>query len=75
MSAWIRFINKTKYNAVYIQLAENKPPVLILRETRSKYILSPAGSISVDILDTHGHLIKNILISVIPAKRQTFTIK
>ena len=75
MSAWVRFENKTQYNAIYIKIKDSQCPVLLIRDIKSKYIYSDSGSIQAEIYDTHGHFIKSIPLSVIPAKMQSLILE
>ena len=75
MSAWVRFINKTKYEAIYLRLNEYQNPVMLIKNCASEYVFSNSGSISAEINDAHGHFLKSVQLSVIPAKKQTIVIK
>ena len=75
MTAWVRFENQTSYNAIYIRLGETQKPVLLIKDIASKYIYSSSGSIQAEIYDTHGHFIKSVPLSVIPAKMQTIILQ
>ncbi len=74
MSAWVRFINKTKYKAIYIDTDGLYSPLLLCNEEASRYIFSSDGTIRVKIFDKKGKLIKDTPYSVIPARLNTIVL-
>lgn len=70
MTAWIRFINKTSFNVIYIMIDGRFVPIPLPKDCISHYILTSAGSVSVDIFDAQLRCVKSIYASVIPQKKQ-----
>lgn len=75
MTAWVRFINCTKYKALYLQTEEKNVPILLLYKHISKYIFCTAGSAVVSIYDLNGNFIKSFYLSVKPNVLQTIVLK
>lgn len=74
MTAWVKFVNKTEYSVIYLEIEERRVPVLLPKDTESKYILSPAGNVSFTFFDNRGHKRKSKVISIIPSKLQTVAV-
>ena len=75
MYAWVRFINKTKHDTVYIQPEEERPGVLLLRNAPSRYIYTPAGTFSVGIFSPSGIKITTMTFSIFPGRLQTVVLE
>lgn len=69
MTAWVKFINKTALKAVYISVDDRFIPIPVILSSR--YILTNAGSVTVDIFDGHFRLVKSMRLSIFPSRVQT----
>lgn len=70
MTAWVRFLNKTEYSVIYINLDEDFRHILLYKDVMSNYIYSPAGSIRIKIYNK-SVLVKDFLYSIIPGRLNT----
>ncbi len=75
MHAWVRFLNKTKYSAVYIKINDIALPLLAVHGRFSDYITAPAGSVVFELFDNHGHFCREILLSLPPGRLYSVILK
>ena len=71
MTAWVKFINHTEFDVIYLEIDETRVPFLLPKDTESKYILSPAGNVTFNYYDNRGHKRKTGNLTIIPSKLQT----
>lgn len=69
MNAWVKFVNKTGINVIYLSVNERFIPFPTV--SRSPFVLTECGSVTVDIFDGGLKFIKSVYISIFPAKIQT----
>ena len=74
MNAWVRFINKTSYNIVYLKTDERQLPLLLIKDIPSRFTLCPAGSAELILYDSKGSPLKSSVVSIRPAKLQTIAV-
>lgn len=74
MAAWVKFINKTNHRVIYIMLNGRYIPFPLVSAMPTKYILSPAGSVCIDMLDGQLRPFGSIYITVIPHKNQSIVL-
>ena len=74
MSAWVKFTNKTNHKIIYIMSDGKLIPAPLIYKIPSKYILSPSGSVIIDIFDGQLHNLGSFYITVIPGKNQNIIV-
>ena len=74
MSAWVRFVNKTDYDTIYIHTDDLYSPLLLCSKESSEYIFSSDGTLRVKVFDKHGTLIQDAPFSIIPARLNTIVL-
>ena len=74
MSAWIRFINKTDFEIISVEVDEDEKFLQLYRNIPSKYKYSAGGTTRIKVFIKNNPVF-DTLVSAAPGKLNTFILK